>query len=201
MAKSKYNIKKLGSKNLTNILKDPEYDDFNILDPELEYIETLFDNVCENDFEYYIHNENKPYKSEYGHFNYSEYFNDMKEWRIKKNKLKLLSDQADKKFFNYEYNFNIKKENALKISNDINRTITDEEYADFLENQRKYKIDYNFCCVIDEIKSYVKDMLNARTSFYSHQDLTMSPKFNIIDNKIYKNICDLYLYEKHNLLI
>jgi hypothetical protein len=198
MAKSKYNKKGLGSKNLTNILKDPEYDDFNILDQELEYIDTLFDRVCDNDFELYIHDENKPHKSDYGIFNYYEYLEDLKNWRIQKNKLKLLSDQAENKYFDYENNFNINKETALKISNNLNRTITDEEYAKFQENQLRYKIEYNFCLVIDEIKSYVKDMLTARTSFYSHQDLIMSPKFNIIDNKIYKNTCDLYLFEKNS---
>ena len=191
MAKSKYNKKGLGSKNLTNVLKDPEYDDFNILDSELKYINTLFDNVCENDCELYIHNNSKPQKSEY------EYLDNLKEWRIKKNKLKFLSDQADKKYFDYENNFNIKKENALKNSNDIEKIITDEEYEKFKEDQRRYKIEYNFCRVIDEIKSFVKDMLIARTSFYYHQDMTMSPKFNIIDNKIYKNIYDLYLFEKY----
>lgn len=193
MAKSKYNKKGLGSKNLTNVLKDPEYDDFNILDSELEYINTLFNNVCENDYKLYIHNNSKPQKSEY------EYLDDLNEWQIKKNKLKLLSNQADKKFVDCENNFNLKKENALKISKDIERIMSDEEYEKFKEDQRRYKIEYNFCYVIDEIKSYVKDMLNARTSFYSHQDMTMSPKFNIIDNKIYKNVYDLYLFEKKSI--
>lgn len=196
MAKSKYNKKGLGSKNLTNILKDPEYDNFNILDSELEYIDTLFNNVCDNDFELYIHDENKPYKSDYGHFNYSEYLEDLKEWRIQKNKLKFLSDQADKKYFDYEKNFNLTKEKALQISNNIERIITDEEYAKFKEDQLRYKIEYKFCLVIDEIKNYVKDMIDARTSFYSHQNITMSSKFNVIDIKIYKNTCDLYLHEK-----
>jgi hypothetical protein len=197
MSKSKYNKKGLGSKNLTNILKDPEYDDFNILEPELDYIEILFNNVCENDFEYYNHNHDKPYNSEYEHFDYYEYKDDLNEWKCTKNKLKLLSNQADKKYIDYENNFNIKKENALKISNDIDRIITDEEYVEFQETQRRLKIEYNFCRVIDEIKSYVKDMLDARTSFYHHQNLTMSSKFNIIDNKIYKNTYDLYFFEKN----
>jgi hypothetical protein len=198
MAKSKYNIKKLGSKNLTNLLKDPDYDDFNILDSELEYIDALFDNVCENDFESYIHDENKPHKSDYDHFNYSDYLDDLKEWRIEKNKLNFITKHSEKKLLNYENNFKLKKEIALKNSNDIERVITDEEYEKFKEDQRRYKIEYNFCRVIDEIKSYVKDMLDARTSFYSHQDITMSPKFNLIDSKIYKNICELYLFEKYH---
>ena len=130
MAKSKYN-KGLGSKNITNILKDPNYDDFNILDSELEYIDTLFDNVCDNDFELYIHDENKPHKSDYG-----EYFDDLKEWRIEKNKLKHITKYSEKKYFDYENNFRLKKENALKNSNDIEKIITDEEYEKFKEDQR-----------------------------------------------------------------
>jgi hypothetical protein len=170
---SKYNKKRLGSKNLTNILKNPDYDDFNILDSELEYIDTLFDKVCDNNFE------------------------DLEEFQFEKNRLKQTSNNAEKKYVDYEKNFYLRKENARQISNNIDRFITDEEYAKFLEDQRRYKIEYIFCFVIDEIKSYVKNMLDARTSFYSHQGITMSPKFNIIDKKIYKNIYNLYLLEKY----
>ena len=157
MSKSKYINKGLGSKNLTNILKNDDYDDFNILEPELEYIDSLFDNVCYADFELSYHNENKPHKSDYGYFNYYEYFQDLNEWKNQKNKLKVISNNADKKYVDYESNFELKKQKASKISENINKILTDKDYENFKEEQRRYKIEYIFYPVIDEIKNYTTD--------------------------------------------
>jgi hypothetical protein len=76
-----------------------------------------------------------------------------------------------------------KKENALKIANDIDKNITDEEYAMFLHNQAKYKHEYIFSDVLQEYMHYINSMIPARNHFYDLLGLSMNPKLIELDKQ------------------
>jgi len=195
---SKY--KNIKSKNLTNLLKydndEYNYNDFDILDGEKNYIDSLFDDICHYEYELYILNKNKPDITDYDYYDRSEYYDDFKNWLIEKQKLKFLCKQSNTNFINYEHNFKLKKKLALETSENINRLITDNEYTKFKEDERRYKIEYNFSRVLDEIKDYVKNMLLAKQSFYSKLNITLSHNLLKLEDLLYKNIIKLYKQEK-----
>ena len=85
---------------------------------------------------------------------------------------------------------------ALETSDNINRLITDDEYTKFKEDERRYKIEYNFSRVLDEIKDYVKNMLLAKQSFYSKLNITLSYNLLKLEDLLYTNIIKLYKQEK-----
>ena len=78
-----------------------------------------------------------------------------------------------------------KKYNALKIANDIDKKITDEEYAIFLYNQAKYKHEYIFSNVLIEFMNYINSMISAKEHFYSLLGLPMNPKLIELDKQIH----------------
>ena len=76
-----------------------------------------------------------------------------------------------------------KKSNALQIANDIDKNITDEEYAMFLHNQAKYKHEYIFSDVLQEYMHYINSMIPARNHFYDLLGLSMNPKLIELDKQ------------------
>jgi hypothetical protein len=82
-----------------------------------------------------------------------------------------------------------KKATSLQIANDIDKTITDEEYSIFLYNQAKYKHEYNFCDVLKEYMHYINSMFSAKEHFYALIGLPMNPKLIELDK------------QKHDILI
>lgn len=80
-------------------------------------------------------------------------------------------------------NIENKKKQALQIANDIDKTITDEEYAIFLHNQAKYKHEYIFSDVLHEYMHYINSMIPAKNHFYSSLGLPMNPKLIELDKQ------------------
>ena len=159
-----------------------DLEDYNLDEPEIKYIHSLFDELIEEEFILDELFENKPHKSDYM-FN-REWYNAIKEYTLQinnqNNKVEKLKTNYDK----YEKKYNYTKSNSSKIAQDMEKPILESEYELFNYNQYKYIHEYKYQFVIQELTHYVPMMLEGQKLFLERLGIPMNQNLIKLEIKL-----------------